>query len=264
MTPRRAPFALVLAGSLSCLIPAAPAWAARPNQPAKTPDAKALPGAAELFDRYIKAIGGDAAIRAIKSRIIEGTMTPNGDQAKASKLSMRQIAPDKLVAVMEQAGGGSREVGYDGTIGWSRGPTGGPQVMAGDALAQLKQTADIYQEANYKERYKEMQTLGQTEFAARPAYEVRAVDASGKAGTMYFDTENGLLLGTRHDQPTSNGTVPVTMVLSDYKSFGNVLHPTRLTQTGGGQEVVIAYTSIRVNAADVGVIEAPPELAGKK
>lgn len=224
----------------------------------------AAPGAGELFDLYIKALGGDTAIRAIRSRTIIGSMVAKGAESQVSQLTTRQIAPDKLVAVMEVAGSGAREVGYDGKVGWRRVAGGPAEQVTGDALTQLRQTADIYQEANYTQRYKEMQTVGKAEFASRPSWEVKTVDREGKTGTLYFDAETGLLLGTRHEQIAASGTTQVTMTLSDYKEFGGVKHATRIVQAANGQEVTITYSEIKINPADIGVIDAPPELVLKK
>ena len=250
----------VLAG---CLTPAIHAAPARPVQPEKAGEA-ALPGAGELFDRYIEALGGDAAIRAINSRIIYGAMVANGAEAQRSQITTRQIAPDRLLATMETPGQPPREVGFDGKIGWRRVGGNPPEPVTGEALKQLKQTADIYQEANYKDRYKELQTIGKTEFAARPAWEVKAVDQDGKLSNLYFDVEKGLLLGARHDQIGPQGPIQVTMTLGDYKPFNRVLHATRIVQTAAGQEVTITYTDIRINSDEVGLIDAPKELAGGK
>ncbi|MCC6676818.1 MAG: hypothetical protein IT436_06715 [Phycisphaerales bacterium] len=234
-----------------------PAAVAQPADPA-------IPGAGELFDRYIKALGGETAIRNIKSRVIIGSMVAKGAEAQVSQLTTRQIAPDKLLAIMEMGGSGPREVGYDGKVGWRRFAGGPAEPVSADALKQLKQTADIYQEANYKQRYKEMQTVGKAEFASRVVWEVRAVDQDDKPSTLYFDIENGLLLGARHEQVGPSGTVQVTMTLSDYKEFGGVKHATRIVQSAGGQEVTITYSEIKINPPDIGVIEAPAELAPKK
>lgn len=249
---------LVLAG---CLTPSVAAVSI--VQPEKAAE-DVFPGAGELFDRYIEALGGESAIREITSRIIIGSMVAKGAEAQSSQITTRQIAPDRLLAVMETPGQPPREVGFDGKIGWRRIGGNPPELVPPEALKQLKQTADIYQEANYKDRYKELQTIGKTEFAARPAWEVKAVDQEGKLSNLYFDVQNGLLLGARHDQVGPQGTIEVTMTLGDYKPFNRVLHATRIVQTAAGQEVTITYSDIRINPDDIGLIEAPKELAGAK
>lgn len=241
----------------------ASALAEVPAQPDKS-DAKSLPGAAELFEKYIEALGGESSIRSIKSRIIKGTMAAAGQDAQSVQLQTRQIAPDQIVATMTPATGEVIEVGYDGSVGWRRVGKQAPQAVTGGDLRQLKQTADIYQEANYKQRYKEMQTVSLGDFQGKRAYEVRAVDAEGKTSLLYFDPQNSLLIGMRHDQIGPAGTEQVSIALQDYKQFGGVLHPTRIVQSAGGNEVVISYNDIRVNPADVGVISAPSEVIPKK
>lgn len=245
----------------AALAPCTSVWA---SPAAQQPEPAPLPGAGELFDRYIKALGGETAIRAIRSRVIVGSMVAKGAEGQTSQLTTKQIAPDKLLAIMDIAGAGPREVGFDGKVAWRRFASGPAEPVTGDALKQMKQTADIHQEVNYTQRYKEMQTVGKTEFASRPAWEVRTVDQDGKAGTLYFDVENGLLMGTRQEQIAPSGTVTVVTTLSDYKAFGGVMHATRIVQASGNQEVTITYSSIQVNPPDIGVIEAPAEIAAKK
>lgn len=264
------PFHRILAAMLPSLgilaataLPVAPAAAALVAQPAGD-DAKSLPGASELFDRYIEALGGESAIRAIKSRTVEGSIVPKGAESNASQITIRQIAPDRLLAVVKPAQGPVQERGYDGVKGWRRSGTSPAEEVTGEALTQLKATADIYQEANYKQRYKELQTARLTEFAGKPAYEVKAVDTQGKTSFIYFSPNDHLLMGHRQEQPTQAGTTNITMTLGDYKQFGGVLHATKIVQGADGREVTITYSNIRVNAADVAPIDAPAELVTKK
>lgn len=254
-----APSLGVLAVTVSPVMPASAAVVAQPAG-----DEAKLPGAGELFDRYIEALGGESAIRAIKSRTVEGSIVPKGAESNASQITIRQIAPDKLLAVVKPAQGAIQERGYDGVKGWRRSGTGPAEEVTGEALAQLKATADIYQEANYKERYKELQTARLTEFAGKPAYEVKAVDTQGKTSFIYFSPQDHLLMGHRQEQATQAGTSNITMTLGEYKQFGGVLHATKIVQGADGREVTITYSTIRINAADIAPIDAPAELVTKK
>jgi len=256
-------FAFAVMALVAATAVSSPAWDARAAA-AQPVEPDSLPGAASLFERYVKALGGETAIRDIRSRIIIGSMTLKGTDGPTSQLTTRQIAPDRIIATMQSPGSPLLELGYDGKVAWRRLEGSPAEPVTGDALKQMQRAADIYQEANYTERYKEMQTIGRQAFNSRPAWEVRAVDQDGKVSTLYFDEENALLLGTRQEQISPSGTVLVTMMLSDYKEYGGVQHATRIVQSSAGQDVVITYSDIRVNPPEIEPIEAPPELAARK
>src|SRR5690242_10881620 len=72
-----------------------------------------LPSAREIVDRYVEAIGGTVAFKAVSSMKALGTFKITG-QAMSGSLEMMAARPSKLLTRITIAGIGPVEEGYDG------------------------------------------------------------------------------------------------------------------------------------------------------
>src|ERR1044072_5879351 len=98
--------------------------------PSPTP---AMPTADEILNKYTAAIGGQAAIDKLKSRVVKGTLTQaNGT---AIPFEQYQVAPDKFYT-LATVGQGTVERGFNGTVG-SEKTARGLRDVTGEELAQL-------------------------------------------------------------------------------------------------------------------------------
>src|SRR5215831_3313513 len=78
-----------------------------------------LPTADLVLERYVKALGGEGAIRKITSRILKGTFELPAFGASGSA-EIYAVAPNKLITVFNIPGFGVLTQGYDGTNGWAQ------------------------------------------------------------------------------------------------------------------------------------------------
>lgn len=128
-----------------------------------------------------------------------------------------------------------------------------PEPLGGVQRQELLDTADFYGEANYKNRYKEYQTVREAKAGDTEIYVVRAVTPIGRPHTLFFAKETGLLIGNRVPVTGPNNSLrDMTVRIEGYKEFGGVLYPTVFTQEFGNnvKPNKFTFTEMEVNVDD--------------
>src|SRR5579872_241575 len=108
--------------------------AQQPQQAPQTP----LPEARTIVDRYVTAIGGAAAFKAIQS-IRAGGRLEIAEQHIGGDVELLSARPAKLSYRVTIPGIGQIANGYDGRTGWALSLLTGPEVFSG---RQLSEAAD--------------------------------------------------------------------------------------------------------------------------
>src|SRR5580704_2547944 len=97
--------------------------------PAASGTAAALPSADQILDKYVAAIGGDAAWHKLNSRVSKGTIDIPAVNLSGT-VEVHEKAPDFSLAVVSIAGG-TYQRGFDGTIAWADDPQTGLRTLSG-------------------------------------------------------------------------------------------------------------------------------------
>ena len=217
--------------------------------PAKTPEAKpaaALPSANQIIDKYVQAIGGKAAVEKLSSREMKGTFEMAAMGVSAPFVSYSK-APNKSVFTIDIEGFGTVQRGYNGTTGWSSDPQGGLRELSGGELAQMKLGADFYRDVKMMQLFPKMTVKGVEKVGDRDAYVIEATSADGITETMYFDTQNGLLVRTDTEAETPQGKMPATVLASDYREVDGVKIPFTVVQKTPTIEFTLKVDSVKHN-----------------
>lgn len=165
--------------------------------------------------------------------------------------------PNKVSMRMSLGGIGEVQEGFDGQNGWSISAMTGPSLLQGKELEQKKFDADFYGDLHADDRYQSMTTIEKTTFDGRPCYKVRLVRKGGGEDFEFYDIETGLRAGTIMTRDTSLGTFTATTMETDYRRFGNLLHPTTIKQTLMGVQNVITITALEHDKVDPAVFDPP-------
>lgn len=215
-------------------------------------DAKAL----EIIDTYIEKIGGEEMIKSIVSTKMTGTLeVPMA--GLAGSMTMMSKVPGMVSMVMDIPGFGKSESGFDGTVGWSSDPMGGPRIMTDEETKALKEQADPTIAMKYRERYPTIEYAGESNFEGKKAHKIRLVDADGEEQYEFFDIASSFMVGQEGVQSTPMGDINMITVMSDYKEFGGMQMPTKITQKIGPQEVIITIKTAEMNTVEDGAFELP-------
>jgi len=218
-----------------------------------------LPPASDLVARYVRAIGGEAALRRITSIHARGTFEIVGTGISGT-LEMLSARPAKALVKVQLPGDARVETGFDGKVGWEIDPQRGPAVLASRRLSEVADDAWFDAPLHKPDHVRLMTTAAKTTYDRRPAYQVKVVFVSGNETVEYYDVETGLLIGTESTRDTTMGLVPSASFLREYKKFGPMMQPTVLSQRFLGIDQVLRLTSFEYDAVPPSTFDIPVQI----
>jgi Photosynthetic reaction centre cytochrome C subunit len=209
----------------------------------------ALPSSAEVIERYIRAVGGEAAIGALKTRVSRGAETTTNRMTPPQTLSIEilQAAPDKLLIIRNNPDGAAAE-GFDGSKGWTN-DVRGQREMTGKELAVTKREADFFRYLRVRESYPQMRVLAKEKIGDREAFVVGATSREDDRERLYFDVESGLLVRKYVSFKTAFGSIPEVTDFEDYREVSGVKLPFTIKWSRPPFGFVRKFTEITTNAS---------------
>jgi outer membrane lipoprotein-sorting protein len=191
---------------------------------AQTAPQAALPSVDQVLDKYVKAMGGQAAIEKLTSRVSKGTFEMD-QVAGAGAEEIDAKAPNKQYMVTDAPNFGQVRRGFNGAAGWEDNPQMGLRDITGPELATMKRDADFYGAVKLKEHYPKMTVKGKESVKGHDAYVIEATPPDGAADTMYFDADSGLLVRLQREAEGPNGKVTVDITFDDYREVDGIKLP---------------------------------------
>lgn len=218
-----------------------------------------LPKAADLLAKYVTAVGGADAVKAIKSVRARGTFEMPAQNLTGS-IEVLQARPAFMRLTVDIQGVGLIESGSDGKISWSIDPMSGPALLTGKALNDANTEAQFDGQLFGPDFVKESTTLARTTFGNRPAYKIKIVTVFDSERTLYLDAESFLLIGTESISETPMGSMPTTGSMGDYKKFGPLMQPTTIVQSAMGFDQVARITSYEYDVVPPAAFDLPAQI----
>ena len=208
-----------------------------------------MPSVKKLLDDYVKAIGGEAAVRRTSRRVSKGTIEIISMGAKGT-VEIFQQAPNKIALVTTLPGLGVFKEGFDGTAGWAQDPFSGLRDKSGAELARTKREASFYRDIEMAKIYPKMAVAGIEKINGRDAYVIEAApaEAGSTPDKFYFDKETALIVRFDSMSVTPQGTIPVEAYLEDYKPVDSVKMPFTMRQSLAGSDIIIRLTEVKHDA----------------
>lgn len=224
--------------------------AVKPPPDVTAPEGKpvALPTTDEVILRYIRAVGGEAAIEKLKTRVSRGTETTSNRMTPSQTLPIEiiQAAPDKLLIARNDPRGATVE-GFDGAKGWTKDGRG-QREMTNKELAATKREADFFRYLKIRESYPQMRVLAKEKIGDREACVVGATSREGDRERLYFDAESGLLVRKYVSFKTAFGSIPEVTDFDDYREVSGVKLPFTIKWSRPPFGFVRSFTEIRLNS----------------
>lgn len=195
----------------------------------------------KILERYIKAVGGRAAVERVTSRATKGSVVAPGG---SMPLEIYEKAPNKFLRILVNADSGRSEDGFDGTVAWSNNARGLREVTGPEA-ENFKREYSLYRQILWKELYPEMRAAGQENLDGRKTDVLEAQTGSDAAYKLYFDRKRGLLV--RSDVTLRGITIQARF--EDYRDVDGVKLPfiTRRTRSSDGFQWSDQFAEIRHN-----------------
>jgi photosynthetic reaction center cytochrome c subunit len=217
------------------------------------------PGADQLIDKYLQAVGGAAAIDKITSRVMKGTIT-FGDRNVPIEIFSKD--PDKRVSFTHTPDGDSITA-FDGHEGWLGVPGRPVHEMHGPDIDGASMDADLQFAAHLKAMFSEAKVRDTEKVGDHDAYLVVGQREGKTPLRLYFDLQSGLLVRLVRYGETPLGRLPTQIDYADYRETGGVKIPFRWTLARPGGRFTIQLSEVKQNVpvddAKFAKPPAPPE-----
>ena len=211
------------------------------------------PTADQLLERYVRALGGEPALKKITSRYMKGKFEAplrqpgGGVEMMTGEAEILTAAPDKFYSHVSITGQGEFISAFDGKIGWSSDPRDGVREMQGPELESMRRSSQFQHELRFREIFPQLRVLDKAAEGGRPVWVLEAAPPSGSIEKFYFDAESALLV--RHDstQLSPGSEVPIEHRYSDYAPVDGVQVPRVLRHKDPNVEWQVTFTEILQN-----------------
>jgi len=201
----------------------------------------------EVVKRYIKAIGGEKAIRNIKD-----IRTVSTGELQGMTLTLTELKkhPSMLKEVVEARGMTFQKTVLKGDRGYQE-VQGQRQTLEGEDMQETLEQADIYADLT-PEKYGIKRTVkGQEQLNGADVYVVEATNAKGEKSTEYYSVADGLLVKETEVMETPQGAMTLSTEYSDYREVpganGYKIPYTVKIPLGPGMSITAKVQSVEIN-----------------
>jgi predicted Zn-dependent peptidase/outer membrane lipoprotein-sorting protein len=195
--------------------------------------------ASEVIEKYIDAIGGSEALTGVDDLKMVMEMEVQG---MALQVNLFQKRPDKLYQETVMNGNVVSKQVFDGEKGKMQSPMG-DQVLEGEALTQMKESAKIFPELTYVKDGVKLKMKGMENVDGKETYKIVVTKPSGTESSVFYGVEDGLKY--KEVAQTPQGTVSTTF--ADYEDVEGILFPMTMKQVMGPQNFDIQIKSVELN-----------------
>lgn len=206
----------------------------------------APPTVDQILDKYVQALGGKAAYEKLTSRVSKGTFELPA-QGLTGTVEIDSKAPNKSLLLVELAGLGRIQQGFDGVVAWANNPQGGVRELSGQELSVAKRASVFQQAIRLRELYPQMTLQGQEKVGQHNTYVIEADPGDGSLRRMYFDAESGLMLRSVVERDAPEGRAAFDLLLDDYREVDGIKIPFTAHGMTPNAEYVIKLTEVKHN-----------------
>lgn len=205
-----------------------------------------LPSAAPVLAHYIQAVGGEAALGRVSTRVEKGSaLMPDGPPLA---IDIYTKAPDERVSVMHTPKGES-VTAYNGQAGWISFPNRPLREMSAPDQMAAKLDAEAFYPLQLEHEFNELKLQDQPEKIDDHETNVVLGLSKGQPPVkLYFDKASGLLLRMMHYAETPLGLNPTQVDFADYREIDGVKTPMRWTISRPSGSFTIKIDEAKDNA----------------
>jgi hypothetical protein len=209
-------------------------------------DEKKLPAAEVILDKYVEVTGGLEAYNRINNRVTESIFEIPQMDIKAT-LTSYHSKPNMIYVRLESDKLGIIESGSNGDVAWEKSMMMGPKIKEGDEKADALRDALFDSQAYWRDAYRKVECVGIETIDGKLCYKVAMTPKIGGAQTFYFDKESNFLIRAEWIAKLQMGTIPVEVLVGNYKEVDGILMPHRASVKAMGQERVMTTRRVEHN-----------------
>jgi hypothetical protein len=192
-----------------------------PDEIAPHPAVRVTTTAEQILDRYIQAIGGAAAAARLTSYTAKGTYEGFDSDFEQVPADVYAKAPDMRATVVHMRAGENITT-HDGREAWAVGPSDLTPVTLISLVGASLDGARLDAQLAFPGQIRQILTDWRTGFPPlsiddRPVDVIEGRTPRRSGVKLYFDKETGFLVRSVRYSTTAVGTVPITVVYSNYR-----------------------------------------------
>jgi photosynthetic reaction center cytochrome c subunit len=213
----------------------------------------------QVFDRYLTAIGGRAALARVTSFVARGTYAGFDTGQEEVPVEIYARAPNQRTWIVKPPQGDSFRV-FDGASGWLAGPDIPVPIitLATGNLDRARIEAALAFPAGIKQLYQQWRA-GKTTIGDRDVTIVQGTTPGLLPVNLYFDDESRLLVRVVRWNETTVGPVPTEINYGDYRAVAGVQMPFTWTATQTYMQMTIKLSEVAANVpVDASRFARPP------
>jgi hypothetical protein len=203
----------------------------------------AEPTAEALLDKYVEAMGGEAAMEKVENRVTRGKLEMAA-QGIEMNLTIFAARPNLNYTLIESDMTGKIERGCDGEVVWENSAMMGAQIKDGQEKTDYLRDSNFDKWLHWREIYPEVEYAGTETLGEKPAHKVVVTPADGKPQTLFIDQDSNLAVRVDIVIENPMGTFPVISYLKDYREIDGILIPHTVEVEVMGQKRVITTSSV--------------------
>ena len=200
--------------------------------------------AQSVISNYIKAIGGEASVKTIKSTLSNANVTVKGAPFPITA-ELKIMAPNKESMEMSAQGMGViMKQKWNGESGYAE-QGGQKRPLSDKEIADKKAEGNaLFPELNYNASEIVLETIVAVDGADN--YKVK-VTKGGKDAFRYYDVNTGLLTRAESTAEAQGQTITSVIDYGKYNGVNGVQFPHTMNIKAGPQAISMTITSIKVN-----------------
>lgn len=196
-----------------------------------------------VVDAYVKAIGGEKVLNAVKDVKMKMSTTVQGSPIAVESMHK---APNKYAMSFMMGTMVIQKQTFDGTKGNQSGMQGKKEIT-GAELEDLKAEAVMNQEMQYAKLGYKLNLKGIEPINGSDAYILEVESPAGKKSTEWYDVASGLKVKASVSVTSETGTINQISEFSDYKDYSGVKYPGTISVTGTPMPLKLKLESVEVN-----------------
>jgi photosynthetic reaction center cytochrome c subunit len=208
-----------------------------PPKPTETADA--------VIAKYVEALGGQAALAAAKTRVLEGSQLTRDLQTQPIKVQ-EKVSGEYRIDVATTPNPVTRASGPAGA--WVTGQGPNPRDLEGVQAAQVARATDFGLALNAKSIYSSFDVRRYETIDGKRTVVIDAKRGPIVTESLYFDLESGLLLRRLVQTKTAYGSLAEVVDYSDYKEAGGIKIPFTIRYATWNQVTTEKFVDAKVNA----------------
>jgi Flp pilus assembly protein TadD len=215
-----------------------------------------MPTVDEVLARYVQALGGAAAINAVSSRVMKGTVDVVG-VSRGGSFEMYAQAPGKTLSVMQARAMGTVKLGFNGRSGWAQ-TVAGLRAVKGSELGTVQRDSDFYGPLRLKSNFAKIKLLGKSKIGYREVYVLDLQPSSGAGERLYLNAETYLPVRVNTARMNGRLAAPVEIYLDDWRVVDGIKYPFWMSQSFPGLNLALTVKEIQHNVPlDASMFEPP-------